>query len=94
MMELVRVRQRMFVDGIECTVTEMVPMYPLLTTYRGPFARIIALPGQSGSSETDRTQATALASCGHQTRMESGAVTGNGRGLTPAAATVAEERMP
>ena len=78
MMELVLVRQRMFVDGIECTVTELMPTYPLLTTYRGPFARIIALPGQSGSSETSRTPATAPGSFGLLMKTGSDGAVGNG----------------
>ncbi|KAF5046497.1 hypothetical protein DSECCO2_470160 [anaerobic digester metagenome] len=78
MMELVLVRQRMFVDGIECTVTELMPNYPLLTKFHGPFARIIALPGQSASSETSRTPATAPGSCGLQMMTGKGGAGGNG----------------
>lgn len=77
-MELVLVRQRMFVDGIECTVTELISTYPLLTKFHGPFARIIVLPGQSANSETSRTPATAPGSCGLQMMTGNGGAGGNG----------------
>jgi hypothetical protein len=78
MMENVLVRHTLIVEGFECTVTKLMPTYPLLTKSRGPFAKIIALPGQSESSEAGRTPATAPASCGRQTKMGSDVAGGNG----------------
>jgi len=78
MMESVLVRHTLIVEGFECTVTELMPTYPLLTKFHGPFARIIALPVQSGSSETSRTPATAPGSFGLRTKTGSGAAGGNG----------------
>ena len=59
MMDLVLVRQTIYVDGIECLITEMLPEYPPLTKYHGPFARIIALPGASGRTKMEMMPATA-----------------------------------
>lgn len=76
MMDLVLVRQRMFVDGIECLITEMLPEYPPLTKYHGPFARIIALPGSDKKTGEAATKAIA----GKTSPTQPGAVDGAGRG--------------
>lgn len=52
MTDLILVRQTIFVEDFECTVTELVPMYPKLTPCPAPFVKIIARPGISGAMET------------------------------------------
>lgn len=47
----VSVQQRMFVEGIECTITKMMPLYPRLMPSPVPFVRIIALPGSRVKEE-------------------------------------------
>jgi len=64
------------VDGIECLITEMLPEYPPLTKYHGPFARIIALPG----SDKKTGEAATLAIAGKTSPIQIGAVDGAGSG--------------
>lgn len=76
MTDLILVRQTIYVEGIECTVTELVPMYPKLTPCPAPFVRIIALPGSSGSLKEAPTKVTAEKT----SPTQPGAVDGAGRG--------------
>ena len=76
MMDLVLVRQTIYVDGIECLITEMLPEYPPLTKYHGPFARISALPG----SDKKTGEAATLAIAGKTSPTQPGSVDGAGRG--------------
>jgi hypothetical protein len=78
MTELILVRQTIYVEGIECTVTELVPMYPRLKKYHGPFAKIIALPGSTGSQSEAPTKATAARPSCLLAEMEGGCVDGVG----------------
>lgn len=91
MMDPALVRQKLYVEGFECTVTEMLPGYPRLRKCPAPFVRVIALPGQGGSSETGRTPATAPGSCGLQMMTGSGAVIGIGIVSAPVAENGPEE---
>lgn len=65
MMDIIYVCQRITVDGIECLITrlaettEQVQKCPTSTPFRGPFARIIALPGTNG--RTREAAMTAIA---------------------------------
>jgi hypothetical protein len=78
MTDLILVRQTIFVEDFECTVTELVPMYPKLTPCPAPFVKIIALPGTSGSQKEASTKATAeRPSC---LRMETGSGAAIGAG--------------
>lgn len=78
MTDLILVRQTIYVEGIECTVTELVPMYPKLTPCPAPFVRIIALPGSSGSLKEAPTKATAERPSCLLAEMEKGCADGVG----------------
>lgn len=77
-MDLVLVRQTIYVDGIECLITEMLPEYPPLTKYHGPFARIIALPGASGRTRKETMPVTAERPSCLPMKMEDGCAHGLG----------------
>ena len=74
MMGLILIRQTIYVEGIECTVTELVPMYPKLQKCPAPFVKIIALPGQNGSQKEASTKATAGRPSCLQAKMVGGCV--------------------
>ena len=74
MTDLILVRKTLYVEGIECTVTELVPMYPKLTPCPAPFVKIIALPGQNGSQKEASTKATVGRPSCLQTKMAGGCV--------------------
>ena len=74
MTDMILVRQTIYVEDFECTVTELVPMYPKLTPSPAPFVKIIALPGQNGSQKEASTKATAGRPSCLQAKMVGGCV--------------------
>lgn len=78
MTDLILLRQTIYVEGIECTVTELVPMYPKLQKCPAPFVKIIALPGTNVSQKEVSTKATAGRPLCLLAGMEKGCVDGAG----------------
>jgi hypothetical protein len=78
MNDLILLRQTIYVEGIECTVTELVPMYPKLTPCPAPFVKIIALPGISERIKKETMPTTAEKPSCLRMKMESDSAHGVG----------------
>lgn len=82
-MDLILVRQTIYAEGFECTVTELIPTYPRFPKCPAPFVRVIALPGThekaSGGGRALRDRITAIA--GEPSRTRPGAASARGDGL-------------
>jgi hypothetical protein len=74
MTDLILVRQTLYVEGFECTVTEMIPMYPRLTKCPAPIVKIIAL----GGTQKKESAAKIMDSAAAQSRTPSGDVSSRG----------------
>lgn len=75
-MDLILVRQTIYVEGFECTVTEMIPMYPKLPTCPAPIVRIIA----RGGTQKKESAAKIMDSADAQSRTQSGDASALGDG--------------